>query len=341
MIWNISMDQSPDDLNNSADGKTLIFLHLLKTGGRTLASVLKRNYSDDVRFHYGQRPGETLEDLQQLSEPERRSLQLVHGHFDFGIHTCFPQPCTYITLLRHPVERVISHYYYALHNPQHYTHQLVKENDMSLTDYLEHGIIDLNNGQTRRIAGNISHRFKINESSEELLEIAKSHIQNHFLMVGVTERFDEFLLLLKRQLGLTSFLYTNSNVNPFRPRENEFSSDVIELIKHYNQLDLQLYTFVWQQFQNSIDRLADSSFQTELNLLRQFNAQYSDVQAELTKVKTKFSTFRATFKRVKRDRNRISADLDMHHETLHVLLNSRGGRLWQQWIRLKQRIMNE
>lgn len=331
------MKYPPQPRHNFLGEETLIFLHLLKTGGRTLVSVLKENIANEYRFHYGQGAGEKLDDLKALPEDQRRSLRLIHGHLHYGIHTYLPQPSTYITLLRDPVERVISHYYYALHNPKHYTHEMVTKKGMSLADYVTCGITDLNNGQTRCIAGDRSHRLKFGESDTALLEAAKQHLNQHFLLAGVTERFDEFILLLRHQLNLRHILYTHSNVNAKRPKKDDISSHDIELIRHYNQLDIQLYEYVHETFQAHVEAMGHT-LQQELILLKQFNAQYFDIQTDLEKVKSKFSQARIRSKRLKKSVRHLQASVQQQQEVINILMNSRRGKLWHIWMRIKKHL---
>ncbi|MEL6222424.1 MAG: sulfotransferase family 2 domain-containing protein [Cyanobacteria bacterium J06627_8] len=322
---------------SSSQENTILFLHLMKTGGRTLASILKQNFANDTRFHCGQRPGETIGDLSQLSDDKRRSLRLIHGHFRFGIHHQLPQPFTYITLLRDPIERVISHYYYALHTPKHYTHQLVVENQMPLSAYVEHGIIDLNNGQVRAIAGDVSQSFKFGEQNNSLLYEAQANLDAYFSLVGITERFDESLLLLKRQFNLTRVLYTRANVNSSRRAQTPISDDDIECIKHYNSLDIQLYERAKQQLQHQIEQ-AGASFQTELKLLKELNTQYEGVQTHLNTVKHQLSKVRTVLRQARRKRNRMKTALQHQEAEYFEQLNSPSGKLWQLWDDLKQNL---
>ncbi|MEB3213274.1 MAG: sulfotransferase family 2 domain-containing protein [Leptolyngbyaceae bacterium] len=317
--------------------KTVIFLHLMKTGGRTLTRILKQNYPQDARFHCGQRAGQSLKELSDMPEEQRRSLQFIYGHLQFGVHRLLPHPCTYITMLRHPVERVMSHYYYALHNPKHFTHQLVTEHNMSLSEYVEHGISDLNNGQVRAIAGDVSQQFQFGDSREDLLHEAQANLDTFFSVVGITEQFDESLLLLKHQLTLTRFLYTRANVNASRRTHTTVSDDDIECIKHYNALDLQLYDAAKQQLQKQIE-CAGSSFQSELALLKELNAQYEDAQSDLDTIKHQLSKLRRKLRRARRKRNQMKISLKHQEAELSALMNCRSGKLWQAWIKLKQKL---
>src|SRR4030095_15973884 len=118
------------------------------------------------------------------------------GHLYFGAHAFLSQPCTYLTMLRDPVDRVISHYNYVRHQPSHYLyHEACR---MSLRDYVEFcGRQEPNNDQTRLLAGerNVPN---FGQCSEEMLNIAKRNLADHFAVVGLTEEFDRSLIIMKR-----------------------------------------------------------------------------------------------------------------------------------------------
>lgn len=50
-----------------------------------------------------------LKDFLKLKENERNQLKLLIGHVDYGIHKNFKEDSKYITFLRDPIERVLSH----------------------------------------------------------------------------------------------------------------------------------------------------------------------------------------------------------------------------------------
>ena len=60
----------------------------------------------------------------------------------------------YITFLRDPVERLISHYHYVLRRPKHYLYEQVVKDGLSLSDYVTSDISpELSNHQVRMISG--------------------------------------------------------------------------------------------------------------------------------------------------------------------------------------------
>jgi hypothetical protein len=70
---------------------------------------------------------------------------------------------------------------------------------MSLDDYVCSGITtEMDNDQVRLISG-VGGQIKFGECSRKHLEDAQENIRNHFCMAGISERFDETLLLIKKE----------------------------------------------------------------------------------------------------------------------------------------------
>src|SRR4030095_2657311 len=126
--------------------RLIIFLHLPKTAGSTLARIIERQYKANAILHLY--PSSFGEELAAIPQNRMELVRIVMGHLYFGAHAFLSQPCTYLTMLRDPVDRVISHYNYVRHQPSHYLyHEACR---MSLRDYVEFcGRQEPNNDQTR------------------------------------------------------------------------------------------------------------------------------------------------------------------------------------------------
>lgn len=129
-------------MNNALEKKpeeAVIFIHIPKCAGTTLTEgVIKKIYPRRQRLLFYD--GDTRALMSLLQEmPVRRKEQLrcIAGHFAFGIHQFLPQRARYITLLREPVERVVSHFYFARRTRRHYLHEQVREGAISLKDYVK------------------------------------------------------------------------------------------------------------------------------------------------------------------------------------------------------------
>jgi hypothetical protein len=160
----------------------------------------------------------------------------------FGMHAYLRQPSRYVTMLRHPVSRVVSHYEYVRRTPEHYAHHEVVDRDLTLEAYVASGLSsEVNDGQVRLLCGRDSaEAVPHGEVSEDMLEAAAANLRTHVLAVGLTERFDESLLLFQRLLGWPDVRYTPENTAPPGARPS-ITSAARAMIERYNALDLRLY----------------------------------------------------------------------------------------------------
>src|ERR1700716_4282688 len=130
--------------------EALIFLHIPKTGGSTLYKILKNHYS---RAQTVTLDSPKIARIKTLPAAQRGRYRLLHGHLHFGLHRFIPQASTYITLLRRPVERVLSFYHYARSTPDHYLYPLLATKRLDLKTMFEREpTLELRNEQTRLLA---------------------------------------------------------------------------------------------------------------------------------------------------------------------------------------------
>ncbi len=178
-------------------GCLTIFLHIPKTGGSSLRQVIRRHYHPTSIYSIYQYSEKRLRQLQNLSEERREEINLLEGHFNLGYHQFFNQPYSYITMLRDPVERIISLYYFIL-NTRGWVYDEIMSRNMELEEFVRSGIDPtVENHQTRMLASIDYNNVPFGQSSIDILQKAKHNLQSHFSVVRLTERFDESLLLLR------------------------------------------------------------------------------------------------------------------------------------------------
>ena len=96
----------------------LLFMHIPKTAGTSIRSLLESPFAAHERAYlYNESWGISLEAFRNLPNKEKEQFRLVCGHFNFGVHEWMPQEARYITILRDPVERVISLYHFIPNQP--------------------------------------------------------------------------------------------------------------------------------------------------------------------------------------------------------------------------------
>jgi len=262
----------------SSPEKCVIFLHIPKASGTTLRTIIDRQFHEGAILTIG---GRSENEFKNVHKEEKARIRCLRGHIWFGVHEYLPQPSTYFTILRDPVDRIISYYYYVLQNPYHYLFDEVTSKNISLKDFVDSGISwEQSNGQTCLISGieeTISGTSYGNYGhlSPDVLEIAKKNLQDYFTVVGLSERFDESLLLLKRTFGWKNIRYKKQNVNRKRLRKADIPNDTLRLIERYNELDIELYNFAKQLFERQIYQQG-SSFQKDLRIFKSKNKLYQE-----------------------------------------------------------------
>jgi hypothetical protein len=180
----------------------------------------------------------------------RSDLRAVVGHFSFGLHTLVYRPTTYLTMVRHPLDRVASLFYHLKRWPRYGENEPWLERvglsplgaDTSLHEFVRtYPLRELDNDQTRRVAGMDPEYGKCDRS---LLDLAKANIEQIFSFVGVMERFEECVQAAADLFGWS--------VQPSDYRENENTErrptssiprETREAILERNDLDLELYAF--------------------------------------------------------------------------------------------------
>lgn len=187
---------------------------------------------------------------------------------NFGRHELLPQPCTYITLLREPAERIISYYYHIKRMQNNYLYDIIETQQLSIGDFIETGItFTLDNCQTRMISG-VGDLVEYGQCTRDILDKAKANLKNCFSLVGLTEQFDQTLILLKQKFNWNLISFAKENVTWNRPLLNDISKYDLQTIRKYNRLDSELYDFAKQLFENQI-RNQGTAYYNELQKLQE------------------------------------------------------------------------
>lgn len=247
-----------------------IHLHIPKTGGTTLRDIIQRQYQSE-KILMIPKLDESEDILKEVSTSQINQLKLIQGHLKYGIHNHFHRRAKYFAIIRDPINRVLSTYYYVLsqkNNPQNLS---TSNNQMTIYDYVQSGVNPfLINGQTQLISGKTGNIDNPIIKSEELFSLAKENIANDFLFLGITEMFDETILILKNMLGWHMPYYSIANRTKNKPNYDAVDPTVISFIKEHNQLDIKLYNITKTSLLNKIVEENDI-FQNRINKFKKIN----------------------------------------------------------------------
>lgn len=213
--------------------RRIAFLHIEKTAGSALRTILQRNFA--LGELYPMYTEQARAAFRRMSPETRDRIKVVYGHFCLDVADWLPDDMVYITMLRDPVERVASLYYF-----NRFVRKTGPEYQLPLRVYLEQrGHPPIDNWMVRCLSG-LTDRIPSGECTTDMLEAAKQ-AADRFFFIGISERFHESHALLCRLFGFPVRYCPPTNVNLNRPAMETISPADIALIEQYNRLDRELY----------------------------------------------------------------------------------------------------
>jgi Galactose-3-O-sulfotransferase len=228
--------------------EAVIFLHVPKTAGTTLNRLIEWEYPlfeiysiDPFFFNW------SASHLSRLPSRRLKKTRMFKGHMLFGLHKILPQPATYITVLRDPIDRVISAFYYNRSYALQPLYWKFRREKWSIEDFVRR--LPRENVQCKVLAGAEYN----SPCTEAIFEQAKENLVKHFSVVGLNERFDESLALMKLRFGWRLQRYSSFNVTRTRPKKHDLPQATLDLLVAKNSFDVALYEFAANMFQTAIN----------------------------------------------------------------------------------------
>ncbi|MBU0518265.1 sulfotransferase family protein [bacterium] len=268
----------------SLDKRPLAYIHLFKTAGTTLESIISRQYGMNAIMKFGS-VVETADRMREFSswpEAYQQRIKAFMGHCSYKQRSLFPKDTVFFSMIRHPVDRMISEYYFILASPEIVHYPKVVGEKMSLTDFMRSGIHNsLDNYQTKYLSSLKNPGFGV--YSEELLEDAKKNLKENFAFTGLTERFDESVILMKRLFGWKLPYYMRERVTKRRPRREEVPAGDIAVLEEYNRMDLELYQYAEELLDEEIGKQGNG-YESDLKTFKLINKHCTSLGSSLSQI---------------------------------------------------------
>jgi Galactose-3-O-sulfotransferase len=234
----------------------LAFIHIEKCAGSTLVAILRTYYGAEALVSVGspKDPDDAIARVRKIGRSQG-AVRAIHGHIPFGARKYLPRETRFITVLREPAERTVSHYYHLVEararpKLRPAVAELLPPRGYSLADTLEDGRFIQDNLQTRRLSGKL---FTNKPCTPEMLAQAKDNLAERFLAFGLAERFDDSLDLFRKAVDLSLKPHPPMLVNPDRPRLDELEPEALRAAERHNVLDRELYLFAGELFEARVN----------------------------------------------------------------------------------------
>lgn len=280
-------------------GITPIFMHIEHTGGSTLNQIIERQYAPRERYevyHLGQG---VVARFMALPEAERRRFKLVYGHLFYGIHRHVPGQSRYLTVMRHPVDRIIASYTFLMRKTNTRRHDVYKAGTVSWQEHLAERHDEIR--QISRIVGgddDLLQKRRMQTLPENALETAVAHLENDFAMVGLQDRYDESLLMMRHVLNWQKpIAYVRKNVTARRITLADLPPDDRALIEKAAEIEMPLYEYAKKRFEAQVAAYP-GDLDRDLAELREANARYSAGIDNIERLKAPFRALKQALGRV-------------------------------------------
>lgn len=246
--------------------EVLLYNRIFKTGSTSISNYINGVINNtDITLKVGStedwyKQGNPWPYPDHIEKYANKTERLVYtAHFFFRKNLKIKRPFTYINILRKPVDRVVSHYFYMRNTKLRPKHRIKELKQSGLwSETLE----DCVKNQHRGCEDNVMTRFMCgiqkfcNTGSAKALNRAKRNLVKYYAAVGILEEVDVFLKMLNKRLP-SFFVKSHKTLRIAKKntskRESRVSLDVLKLIHDRNYADIELYKFAKNVFKKRKD----------------------------------------------------------------------------------------
>jgi hypothetical protein len=249
----------------------LAFVHVPRTGGGSASDAISQGYARMKSAGNAQRNPDKTESYLRGLAVETKLPQVIGDHIPLGLYRRYlPRDTRYMTFLRDPVERVLSHHWLYACAAKERTREIWERlaaldgrvdltgvEDYTLEEGLARGLPVFDNLQVRYLCGATS---VFGPLERQATKRARQHV-SRFFFVGISERLDESLVMLARALGTAPLPYVrrHSGVGGGRPAVDD---SLRALVAEHNRADIELYREARKRFDERaarVDGLAEEA----------------------------------------------------------------------------------
>ncbi len=230
----------PSFLIASKETKPLFFNHIEKTGGTTLTGILasitvcwgKQYRFIDMEYGLGLKPIPSKMRQDIISELRHDNILAIAGHSHYGFHLNFGTAFNLVTVVRNPIDRVVSEYFWKCR---------YNRNDISQEDFAVH----LKQEKSRNVCAKYVSGQNGFGNEGKILDRCKQNLERYFAFC-TTENLDRMASFILTRYGSGGVVFNDSKKET-DPRKQEFKEQFEDQIIKLNEVDYSLYRYVQEK----------------------------------------------------------------------------------------------
>lgn len=225
--------------------KQFMFIHIPKTAGTTFVLTLARHFKWQKKLP--QYYHTAFKNFPKHSPEFLNQFDLSYGHVPINPELQIERGIEYFTFLRNPRERLLSSYRHIKGDGEHGLKTKINVAEHKLKDFLKNGLSKkIDNLMVRYLCGHIDKDYMT--INEEDLQLAIKNFDAHFSVFGLTEYFDESLVLLAKHMDWSPLYYIKENKSSYKIDVKELDEETEKLILACNKYDEILYKHAVERF---------------------------------------------------------------------------------------------
>ncbi|GAB5470944.1 MAG: hypothetical protein Kilf2KO_39740 [Rhodospirillales bacterium] len=221
---------------------TIIFNHVPKVGGTSLIYLFHEIFGPERCFRHANRDhhtGEISPRITKIPRDELLSYRFLAGHFEFGNHRLFDRPVLYIGVVRDPLERLISDYYYS--KKQGKLELREAANRLSLDEYVA---LKLEDPKSRMVTSTHCRFLAGADTADEAIAV----LDRWYLACCTSEQLDDLQRLLARLYDRPDLAPRRLNITAAAKTETEISAPLLRRLEERFREDNRLIAWIAERF---------------------------------------------------------------------------------------------
>ena len=236
----------------------IIVDHIKKTAGTSVGDFFRKSLGEDCVTPL------IISEKIELSESLFRDYLVVSGHLSLSPRYTWPLSVYHTTILRDPIDRIVSHYYYV-RGQRGATEPFAKmAKKFSIPDLIEmndHSFIDVckNFYCGHFLEGMVEKSQLIDVLANDNFSVREicEFISEKYQFVGITEHITSSLAIICFDNGINAEITDiRSRVTPKRLKVRDLDSNTLKKLESLAEKDIILYNYFKEEFIRRLGKVA-------------------------------------------------------------------------------------